>query len=385
VKTMTKKSHSTDQNKLKVLCDLMCDNIFDLLDYFDIDYKENGKMISMPCPIHDGDNKSALNIYHEGDSYRGNWKCRTHGCEECFKGSIIGFVRGVLSNRKKNWIKNGDDVVSFKEALDFCTKFVNKDLGDIKICEDTKNKKNFTNVINNISSDKQNNVPTISRNSIRSLLEIPSQYYINRGYSTDILNKYDVGLCSRPNKEMSGRVVVPIYDANYKSMIGCSGRSIYDKCNKCGGFHNPADACPSSENLWKYSKWKHNSGFKAQDHLYNFWFAKEHMAKSSFAIILESPGNVWKLEENGIHNSVAIFGTNLSAKQKLLLDSSGAMSLIVMMDNDEAGHKAAQAIIEKCNRTYNTYSLTVEKNDIGEMSKDEIQNQIVNKIKELPL
>ena len=109
------------------------------------------------------------------------------------------------------------------------------------------------------------------------------------------------------------------------------------------------------------------------------------MAKSSFAIILESPGNVWKLEENGIHNSVAIFGTNLSAKQKLLLDSSGAMSLIVMMDNDEAGHKAAQAIIEKCNRTYNTYSLTVEKNDIGEMSKDEIQNQIVNKIKELPL
>ena len=183
---MTKKSHSTDQNKLKVLCDLMCDNIFDLLDYFDIDYKENGKMISMACPIHDGDNQSAVNIYHEGDTYRGNWKCRTHNCEECFKGSIIGFVRGVLSNRKKNWVKNGDDVVSFKEALDFCTKFVNKDLDDIKICEATKNKKNFTNVIKNISSDKQDKIPTISRDSIRSLLEIPSQYYINRGYSSDI-------------------------------------------------------------------------------------------------------------------------------------------------------------------------------------------------------
>ena len=382
---MTKKSHSTDQNKLKVLCDLMCDNIFDLLDYFDIDYKENGKMISMACPIHDGDNQSAVNIYHEGDTYRGNWKCRTHNCEECFKGSIIGFVRGVLSNRKKNWVKNGDDVVSFKEALDFCTKFVNKDLDDITICEATKNKKNFTNVINNISSDKQNNIPTISRDSIRSLLEIPSQYYINRGYSSDILNKYDVGLCNRPNKEMSGRVVVPIYDSNYKSMIGCSGRSIYNKCDKCGGFHNPADDCPSPENLWKYSKWKHNSGFKAQDHLYNFWFAKEHIAKSSYAILLESPGNVWKLEENGIHNSVAIFGTNLSAKQKLLLDSSGAMSLVIIMDNDEAGHKAAQNIIDKCNRTYNTYSLKVEKNDIGEMSTEEIQNQIVNQIKELPL
>ena len=61
------------------------------------------------------------------------------------------------------------------------------------------------------------------------------------------------------------------------------------------------------------------------------------------------------------------------------------MSLIIIMDNDEAGHKAAQNIIDKCNRTYNTYSLKVEKNDIGEMSTEEIQNQIVNQIKELPL
>ena len=49
------------------------------------------------------------------------------------------------------------------------------------------------------------------------------------------------------------------------------------------------------------------------------------------------------------------------------------MSLVIIMDNDEAGHKAAQNIIDKCNRTYNTYSLKVEKNDIGEMSTEEIQ------------
>ncbi len=381
----TKKSRLIDQNKLKVLCDIMCDNITDLLDYFEIDYKENGKMISMPCPIHDGDNASAVNIYHEGDSYRGNWKCRTHNCEEVFKGSIIGFVRGVLSNRQKDWVKSGDDMVSFKEALDFCSKFADKDLNDIKICQTTQNKKSFTNVIKNITQSNYNDIPKVTRKQIRNTLQIPPTYYINRGYSSDILDKYDVGLCDRTGKEMTGRVVVPIYDNKYQNMIGCSGRSIYNKCANCGSFHNPDDECPSSDNIWKYSKWKHNHGFKAQDQLYNFWFAKEHIAKTSFAIILESPGNVWKLEENGVHNSVGIFGTNLSQQQKLLLDSSGAMSLVIIMDNDEAGAKAAKNIMDKCSRTYNIYTIQVEKNDIGEMSSSEIQTQIIDKIKELPL
>ena len=383
--TTKKKSHSIDQNKLKVLCDILCDRITDLLDYFDIDYKENGKMVSMPCPIHDGDNKSAVNIYHEGDMYRGNWKCRTHGCDQIFKGSIIGFIRGVLSNQQKNWVKSGDEMVSFKETLDFCTKFAERSLDDIKICEVNSNKRNFTSVINNIATETEKTESKISRRQIRSLLKTPAEYYIDRGYSSEILDKYDVGLCDRPNKEMSGRVVVPIYNPEYDNMIGCSGRSIYNKCEKCTTFHDPNADCPTPENLWKYSKWKHNSGFKAQDHLYNFWFAREHIQKSSLAIIVESPGNVWKLEENGIHNSVAIFGTNLSAKQKLLLDSSGAMSLVVIMDNDEPGQKAAETIIEKCDRTYNTYSLLIEKDDIGEMSSTEIQNQIIDKIKELPI
>ena len=383
--TTKKKFPSVDQNKLKVLCDVLCDKITDLLDCLDVEYKENGKMITMACPIHDGDNKSAVNIYHEGDMYRGIWKWRTHCCEESFKGSIIGFVRGVLSAQQKNWMKPGDEMVTFKETLDFCTKFANQDLDDIKINEAHTNKKNFTNVINNISNKPEKHIAYISRKQIRSSLEIPSKYYIDRGYSSEILEKYDVGNCTRPKREMSGRVVVPIYNPEYDNMIGCSGRSVYNKCDKCGGFHNPEDPCPSQENLWKYSKWKHNSGFKAQDHLYNFWFAKQHIIKSSYAIILESPGNVWKLEENGIHNSVAIFGTNLSARQKLLLDSSGAMSLVVIMDNDEAGQRAAQKIIDKCDRTYNTYSLQIDQNDIGEMSPEEIKNQIVHQIKELPI
>ena len=182
--TTKKKYPSIDQNKLKVLCDILCDKITDLLDCLDVEYKENGKMITMACPIHDGDNKSAVNIYHEGDMYRGNWKCRTHCCEESFKDLLLDLLEVFCLLNVKDWMKPGDEMVSFKETLDFCTKFANQDLDDIKINEVHTNKKNFTNVINNISNKPEKHITYISRNQIRSSLEIPSQYYIDRGYSS---------------------------------------------------------------------------------------------------------------------------------------------------------------------------------------------------------
>lgn len=144
----------------------------------------------------------------------------------------------------------------------------------------------------------------------------------------------------------------------------------------CKSHHNPKDSCPSPENAWKYPKWKHNADFKSQNTLYNFWFAKEHILNSSTAIIVESPGNVWRLEENGIHNSVAMFGSSLSDRQKILLDSSGAMNLVILTDNDEAGHKAAQQIKQKCQNTYRVFIPPISESDVGEMNSEQINEQI---------
>jgi len=81
MRTVKKQSHSNknQQQKLKILCDNLCDKAEDLFDYFEIDYKDNGRFYSMCCPIHGGDNPSAISIYPERESYRGNWKCNRHG------------------------------------------------------------------------------------------------------------------------------------------------------------------------------------------------------------------------------------------------------------------------------------------------------------------
>lgn len=371
-----KKYRLPDQDKLKIVCDELCDNIESLLDGFNIEYKLNSKMITMCCPIHGGDNPSAINIYPEGERYRGNWKCRTHSCEQEFKASIIGFVRGIISHQKYGWNEPGDQMCSFQEALDYILAFLDKDLKSIKISNIDRDKKSFTNVVNYVRSVQEAHSSKITRSQIIKSIHIPSTYYLERGYSAEILNKYDVGLCSNHSKPMFNRVVVPIYDNDYKYMIGCTGRSIFEKCSECNSYHNPNNKCPSQEDRWMFPKWKHSADFKSQNSLYNFWFAKDHILKSHTAIIVESPGNVWRLEENGIHNSVAMFGSSLSDKQKILLDSSGAMSLVVLTDNDDAGQKAADQIKSKCQNTYRIFVPKISKQDVGEMTKEEIDTQI---------
>jgi 5S rRNA maturation endonuclease (ribonuclease M5) len=378
-----KKSRSYDQSKLKIVCDDLCDNIDGLLDLLGLTYKNSGKMIIMSCPIHGGDNDAALNLYPNGDVYRGNWKCRTHQCEQHFKGSIIGFVRGVLSHQQHNWSKPNDNTCSFDEALNFCLSFINKDMKSIRVSKSSKNKQAFTSVVNNMTnnhvandSNISNNKARITRDIARKSLVVPSAYFIERGFSKDILDKYDVGLCDNSEKEMYNRAVAPIYDIKYEYIVGCTGRSIFNQCSSCKMYHSPDHACPNDATKWKFPKWKHNIDFKSQNHLYNYWFAKKYIGQTNTVILVESPGNVWRLEENNIHNSVAMFGSTLSDRQKILLDSSGAMNLVILTDNDEAGIKAANQIENKCKNTYRIFRPKISTNDIADMSPDQIQNEI---------
>jgi 5S rRNA maturation endonuclease (ribonuclease M5) len=369
-------SRSLNQQQLRQVGDQLCDNIEELLDFFEIDYRKTDKMFIFSCPVHGGDNKTALNIYPYGDNYRGNWKCRTHQCEHHFMSSVIGFIRGILSHRQHDWNALGDKMVSFEDTIKFIEKFLNKSIDELSTfkCEE---KQKFVKNIHTITNKPTQPTFTISRATVRKSLQIPAKYYINRGYSTEILDRYDIGLCNIKGKPMYQRVVVPIYDNDYKFMIGCSGRSIFDKCANCGYFHDQGYKCPEN-NGWLYSKWKHSKGFRAEDTLYNYWFAKKYIEKTKTAIIVESPGNVWRLEESGIHNSVAIFGANISNKQKLLLDTSGAMNIVILTDTDIAGEKAKQQIITKFSQTYRIFCPIISKNDVADMSKEEIQSQIIS-------
>jgi len=344
------------------------------------DYHTSDYCVISACPIHKGTNTTALNLYLEGcNSYPGNWRCNTLQCHDVFGKDIIGFTRGMLSRKQLGWSSPNDKMVSFKDTVDYLLNFLKMDYSSLPTSQ-SNGDQTFTNQVNNIfarSIVKPHN--NVTRENIRQSLDIPAQYYIDRGYSSTILSTYDIGLCKNPKKPMYNRIVVPIYDQDY-NYIGCTGRSIFEKCEQCNQYHDLKKECK-----YKSPKWLHNKGFQGGEHLYNYCNAKKYIQKSQIAIITEGIGDTLKLEEYGIHNSVSIFGTSLSTGQFNLLNQSGALSLIVLLDNDDAGHIGMKKIQQQCGRLYRLYFPSIHENDIGDMGTDEITSEIrpfIEKIQE---
>lgn len=352
-----------------------------LLLYFGLgDLKKTSRFYVGPCPIHLGDKLNAFNIFHTGYSTIGNWRCFTHNCHQIFKPTIIGFVRGIISNRKYNWRHEIDKnkECPFPEAIEFLIKFCKEDLSIPVDYDETIEMKKFIAQMNIYHHQKATAVKyKIPRSNVVQALDIPAQYYISRGYSAGILTKYDVGLCAAKGREMYMRVTVPIYDEDHQYMIACTGRTIFNKCALCNSYHNPINPCPDTKNLWKYSKWLHSHGFRGESCLYNYWFAKEHIAKTGIAIIVEGPGDVWRLEEAGIHCAIGTFGAHLTSGQRAILDKSGALSLIVLTDPDEAGKLAAADIKKTCQNTYNLYFPSIGNTDIGDTNTNVLQDKLL--------
>jgi 5S rRNA maturation endonuclease (ribonuclease M5) len=156
-----------------------------------------------------------------------------------------------------------------------------------------------------------------------------------------------------------------------------TARTNWDKCPSCQYYHSPEVECPTSiANQINACKWKNSPGFEAANFLYNLWFARQHIIDTNTIIIVEGPGDVWRLEEAGIKNSVAIFGTELTTEQQILLESSWAMNIVVLTDNDIAGQEAAQGIKKKMSRTHRLYFPGLAADDVGELQVDQVTDYI---------
>lgn len=358
------------------------DAITDILEHFNIEYVLYADRVSFSCPIHGSDNPESLSIFTTGHSTVGNWKCWTNGCESEIvedtindevvsreRGrTIFGFIRGLLGVEY-------DRHVEYSEAIQWCKNFLGyKETPKTIQADDQLLKKKFVKDVNILLKQRKALEGEITRNDIREKLKIPAQYFVGRGFSTEVLDRYDVGFCETRKTQMFNRVVVPVYDDNYETMIGCVGRTIQPLCHKCSKYHYPDRKCPSNnlERMWA-SKWVNSKGFNAESTLYNIWFAKKYITECGMAILVEGQGDVWRLEEAGIHIGLGLFGDSLSDEQKMVLDSSGALTLLILTDEDDAGQKARKRIYEKCKRSYNCIFVDLPKKDIGDMTVQQVK------------
>lgn len=349
---------------LQELSEKLVSKIDKIFEIFSLDYRPNNRRISIKCPIHDGNKNDGLTIFLEHrNGLIGNWRCWTAQCHDTYGKSILGLIYGLLKKTNPEITKN--------EVIHWCYNFLGEKPSYFK--DDNATQK--YNWIKYNSIIKQDVIlPKISSNDIKSKLIIPSEYYLKRGYSKDILIKYDIGSCFDKTKEMFMRSVFPIYDDSGKYMLGCVGRSINEKCEKCSLYHFKENKCPEGPmSQIFYSKWRNSKDFLASRYFFNFWHAQEIINKNQTAILVEGQGDCLKFEEAGINISLGLFGDNLTDNQLIILEKLNLLNIIIATDNDNAGYKARETLTKKLERYYNIYYIDYKNKDAGESSVEELR------------
>lgn len=358
--------------KIDKIREIVIERIDEILDFFQIEYKSTDKYYSFSCPIHCSDRHDSCSIYKNS----GKWGCWTAACHQDYGNDILSFVKGLLQSEGKRR--------NIEEVANLCLSILKADISNFREIEDYNLKVQSNRLVNNIIKQRKLLEGKILRKTIRERLYIPADYYINRGYTKEILDKYDVGLCNSFGKEMFGRIVVPVYNDDYSFMVGCLGRSKYSQCKECGRFHSEKRKCPNNitEQIWS-SKWKNSKGFAAEHYLYNYWFAKKYIEESKNVVIVEGQGDVWRLEEAGIHCSVGVFGDKITDGQKLILEQSGAQNIIIASDNDSAGEQFREKVKKQCGRLFNIIDVRTNAKDFGEMTIEETKKTMLPIIERL--
>ena len=327
----------------KLLSRQILDNFNDFIDYFDLDLRETNKGFTGTCPIHEGaDNFGAFILYKNS----GLWFCNTHGCHNHSPKGPLGLIECLLAN-------SGKDVDVF--LAEFFTKRPPK--------PPTRN-------VSRATTTKKDTLKLEPAAFLKEI-ECPATYYLNRGFDAEILSRYYVGFYPKKYRQLSNRVLVPIFDDVGRYIVGCTGRSLYDKCLVCGGFH-PAGTCIDKKTEpWNFQKWMNNEGFARSNHLYNYWFAASRAVRQKQVILVEGPSEVWKLEEAGITNSMAIFGSSMNNQQAELIRKLDIPNVLTLMDSDGGGQEAELSVNNQL-RGLRIKNCSPPKKDLGEMDKKEI-------------
>jgi len=347
-----------------------CERVAEVLDAMGIEFTERRDYLQAACPVHGGNNDRAMfwaiNSNH--------WQCKTRGCHNSSitgpSNSIFGLVRGTMSRKtEKDW--------SFIQSVSFVAKVLGLDDcdGGEETAQDVEIAKIIKNHRKKQSSSKQKGTPLAT---VVGMLNPDQVYYPNRGVSQDIIAKYHISFCDTRNKPMYQRAFFPILDSTGRYVVGWSGRSIYDKCDKCGMYHHPQrQTCPEKKYAGLYTKWKHSKGLSSESCLYNVWYAKPYISKTGTVILCEGPGDVWACENAGIKNSVALLGVSISRQQRLILQNSGALTVICMFDNDAAGNDAMDRLKKELNYYFRVFCVTPDTaNDIGDMIPEDITKKL---------
>ena len=305
--------------------------------------EKDGSYVSC-CPIHDDSDNPTAFTYSINKNI---WKCWTHGCHEEYNTDIFGLIRGVLS-------KNSGQEVSFGHTLKWVMQVLNLDSKTVDTINIQKQAPDsFLGLVKKFYKEEEEIVDSVGQDWN---VNIPSEYFISRGFEAETLKYFGVGDCNGGGF-MKHRSVIPIHNKTGDQVVGSIGRAIYDYMD---------------------AKFIIEPGCEKVNYLYNQHRAEKRIRETNCAFINEGQGNVWRLYECAVHNAVSIFGKDMSVRQNKLLSEMGVTTLVVLLDNDQAGREAKIQFQRKYDRLYRLIFPKVStRRDVAQMSPDDVDSKIL--------
>ncbi|QDU20596.1 toprim domain-containing protein [Urbifossiella limnaea] len=264
------------------------------------------------CPVHKGADTNFV-VGTDGEKFPVYWACHSHRCHKAakLKGNLLGLVRGALTG-------DPDRPATMAKAVAFVEDFLARE-GDRPTA------------VRQPAERPTRPTLSLTRAEVRRRLLLPSPYFLSRGFSPAVLDRYDIGESRR-----YGWAVAPVYDDRGHACVGAVYRSTKPPCGTCSKCHHPADSCARGEPRWWFPQ-----GFPKGDYLFNYAAAVRSV--SPFVLLVEGVTDVLRAAEAGVV-AVAGFGTDLSVPQALKLAVLNK-PVVVAFDNDPAGTRAAASIV----------------------------------------
>ena len=307
-------------------------NIVDVISEY-VSLRKAGTSYKGLCPFHD-DRTPSFSV----SPAKGVYKC--FSCGEA--GNVVNFI-----------MKH--DQMTYPEALKVLAKKYGIEVKERELTTEEKQLENERESMFLVNEWAAKYFQNILHNHVDGKA-IGLQYFRNRGFRDDIIEKFQLGFCLPGKQEFANAALKAGYKAEFLVKTGLcferengeladrfNGRVIFPWLNVSGKVIAFGGRLLDSRTKGISQKYVNSPGseINQKDHaLYGIYQAKKAIAKFDLVYMVEGYTDVVSMHQCGIENVVANSGTALSVYQIKLLRRFTS-NIVLLYDGDEAGQHAA--------------------------------------------
>ncbi|WP_455085263.1 DNA primase [Prevotella nigrescens] len=307
-------------------------NIVDVISEY-VSLRKAGTSYKGLCPFHD-DRTPSFSV----SPAKGVYKC--FSCGEA--GNVVNFI-----------MKH--DQMTYPEALKVLAKKYGIEVKERELTTEEKQLENERESMFLVNEWAAKYFQNILHNHVDGKA-IGLQYFHNRGFRDDIIEKFQLGFCLPGKQEFANAALKAGYKAEFLVKTGLcferengeladrfNGRVIFPWLNVSGKVIAFGGRLLDSRTKGISQKYVNSPGSEIyqKDHaLYGIYQAKKAIAKFDLVYMVEGYTDVVSMHQCGIENVVANSGTALSVFQIKLLRRFTS-NIVLLYDGDEAGQHAA--------------------------------------------